>query len=482
MSLMFAEYGIHVHFFDPSEQTAHSLETHARESKLASKMTPHGSYESLCKALGQPKVFVFSVPHGSVADKTIEGLLPFLEKGDVLMDASNEKWTETERRQKMLEPEGVHYIGMGVSGGYQSARRGPSISPGGSEEALDLVFPFLQKIAAKDKDGRPCVAKLGPGGCGHYVKMVHNGIEQGMMTALGEVWAIMNKGLSMRYEEIADVFGEWSGEGGLRDNFLIDIGADICRTRDPNTGGHVLANVRDKVVQDADDSEGTGIWTCEEAIRLHIPSPTIVASHLFRLSSADASRREVVQKSFGSQVKSGKLDVDRKQFLDALNGATYAAFLASFVQGLHILARASEENDWNIDFRDVLKVWRAGCIIRSNAIADLLDDVYRSEEHDSSNLLGHSKIGAEFARTYSALKKVVLSATEADLNVPALSASLEYYKVSGSTDLPPMSFEEAELDYFGEHMFDLKTEEPGKPVTGSHHFEWHPARGIHSKE
>jgi 6-phosphogluconate dehydrogenase len=180
-------------------------------------------------------------------------------------------------------------------------------------------------------------------------------------------------------------------------------------------------------------------------------------------------------------VKPGKLNVDKKQFLDALNAATYAAFLGSFVQGLHVLSRASEENKWDVNFRDVLALWRAGCIIRSNAIADLLDEVYRSKHLDNNNLLGDSRIGEEFTRTYPGLKSVVLRAMEVDLNVPALSASLEYYKASGYTDMPPTSFEEAELDYFGEHMFDLKTEKPGKPVTGSHHFEWHPAHGVRSR-
>lgn len=215
MSLLFAEHGVEVHFYDPSEDNVHLLIDHAKEAKVQDKIVHQKDYKELCSSLDKPKVFVFSIPHGSIGDKTVDGLRPFLEKGDIIMDASNENWKNTERRQKRLDPDGIHYIGMGVSGGYQSARHGPSISPGGSPEALKQVMPFLEKVAAKDKQGRPCVKKLGPGGCGHYVKMVHNGIEQGMMSTICEVWFIMNHCLNMEYEEIANVFEEWNKSGPL---------------------------------------------------------------------------------------------------------------------------------------------------------------------------------------------------------------------------------------------------------------------------
>ncbi|KAL9109798.1 MAG: hypothetical protein Q9227_005667 [Pyrenula ochraceoflavens] len=480
MTLLFEEHGIKVHFFDPSEKNEEALLSHAKEAGLTDRIIPQKGYESLCKSLPSPRVFVFSIPHGDVADKTIDGLSPWLTKGDIIMDASNELWTNTERRQRRLEPNGIHYIGMGVSGGYQSARHGPSISPGGSPEALDKVFPFLQKVAAKDKNGRPCVSKLGPGGCGHYVKMVHNGIEHGMMTVLCEVWAIMNRSLSMHYEEIGSLFRHWNREGKLRDNFLVDIGGSICLTKDPENGSYVLSNVRDKVVQDYDESEGTGYWTCEEAIRLHVPTPTITVSHLFRIASADAERRQAVQKSFGGGVKPSKISTDKQEFLRDLHEATYAAFLMSYIQGLHIISKANQKHNWNLNFADILQLWRGGCIIQSDFIVDLLESVYRSQPHSSSSsssLLSTPQIGHELSQAFPSLKRVTLKALEADANIPALSASLEYYKYSGSTDLPTQ-FQEAQLDYFGAHMYDLKSAEPGKPVTGGHHFEWKPARGI----
>lgn len=481
MSLLFAEHGLDVHFYDPSSETVLALQEQARKVKVEDKVTHHSNYESLCKALGSPKAFVFSTPHGTVADKTIDGLEPFLEKGDLIMDAGNEKWTETERRQKRLEPTGINYIGMGVSGGYQSARRGPSISPGGSKQALDLAFPFLQKVAAKDNEGRACVAKLGPRGCGHYTKMIHNGIEHGMMSALTEAWGLMSQGLGMSFPEIADVFEEWDSDGPMADNFLINIAAAICRTKDPNTGHYVLENIRDKVVQDVDDSEGTGVWTCEEVIRLHVVAPTLTAAHLFRVVSADAAKRERVNKAFEGRVSPKKLAADKKVFLQELKEATYAGILASYVQGMHVLARTDKENGWDLNYHDVLQLWRAGCIIRSNILTDMLASVYRDPKLDKTNLLAHPTIASDLTTTYDSLKSVVLKGVEADLNVPALSATLEYYKYSGYTDMPT-SFQEAQLDYFGEHMYDLKSDGPGEPTAGKHHFEWKPARGIYEKE
>ena len=215
MSLLFAELGTEVLLYDPSQETIDGLLKKAKDTGLGGKLKSEKDYESLCKALGSPKVFVFSLPHGSVGDKTVEGLRPYLKEGDIILDASNEHYQNTERRQKTLDPLGVHFIGMGVSGGYQSARHGPSMSPGGNKAAVEKLLPFLSKAAAKDVQGKPCVAWMGEGGSGHYVKMVHNGIEQGMMSALCEVWGIMNKCLDMSYEEIGNVFEDWDTKGEL---------------------------------------------------------------------------------------------------------------------------------------------------------------------------------------------------------------------------------------------------------------------------
>ena len=215
MALLFAEHGITVLLNDPSEDTVDKLLDTAEHDGIRKRLEKHLDYADLCKSLDKPKVFVFSLPHGNVGDSVVEGLHPFLEKGDLIIDASNENWKNTQRRQGKLVPQGVFYVGMGVSGGYQAARRGPSMCPGGEDRALDMVLPLLRKVAAKDTRGKPCVGRCGMGGSGHYVKMVHNGIEHGMMSAQSEAWQIMNLCLGMSYDEIADEFARWNTHGEL---------------------------------------------------------------------------------------------------------------------------------------------------------------------------------------------------------------------------------------------------------------------------
>ena len=215
MALLLAENGISVSIQDPSEETVDKLIQSAKGQNLADKLSKHADYKSLCASLGSPKVVIFSLPHGSVGDDVVAKLHPYLHKGDIIVDCSNEKWLNTQRRQGKLVAQGVYYIGCGVSGGYQAARRGPSMCPGGEEAALDICMPMFEKMAAKDKEGKPCVAKIGTGGSGHYVKMVHNGIEHAMMSAISEAWKIMNEHIGMEHDEIGAVFEKWTSSGEL---------------------------------------------------------------------------------------------------------------------------------------------------------------------------------------------------------------------------------------------------------------------------
>jgi 6-phosphogluconate dehydrogenase len=507
MSLLCAEHGIEVHIFDPSAENVDRVLGQAKDAGLGDKTFREKDYKSLCKALqdpegGSPKVFLLSVPHGHAADTTIDGLEPLLLPGDVILDASNEHWAATERRQARLRPLGVHWVGVGVSGGYQAARHGPSLSPGvSSPEAWEpAVWPLLTRLAARDKAGRPCVARLGVGGCGHYVKMVHNGIEHGMMTALCEAWGIMGRCFGWSHEEIAGVLERWDREpdSPLRDNFLVQIGAEICRTRDPgDTSKYLVDAIRDKVVQDVCEEEGTGTWTVEEAARLYVACPSIAASHMVRVQSAHARRREAAHGAFreassgGATVPGPAASPAQAQTAEGklkaagwLRDATYAAFLLSFVQGLHLLAAADDEHGWGLEYSDVMQVWRGGCIIQSDGIVDLLDGVYKAgdgKEVDKHNLLAHPTIAGELGKAAASFRELVVDAVKLDAYVPCLSASWEYLKYSVSTDLPT-SFQEAQLDFFGNHMYDLKSEGPGEPVMGKHHHEWRPARGLKEME
>lgn len=452
-------------------------------------------------------MFVFSLPHGNVGDSVLEGLEPYLSKGDIIIDAGNEHWGNTERRQGKCATRGIRYVGMGVSGGYQAARRGPSMCPGSDDESLDIVLPLLRKVAAKDTQGRSCTGKCGLGGSGNYVKMIHNGIEHGMMSAIAEAWGIMVNGLGMEYDEVGDVFEKWDKEGQLvslptyiedstlpseqlqhvnltfvqRGTFLVHIGADICRIKD-DSGTKVLSYVLDKVVQDITGEEGTGIWSNTEAIEKHIPAPTLGTAHYFRLASADRNQRIKAQEVIGGGFPPQKINIsgqERETFLESLRMATYSACLMSFAQGLNVIERADKEHKWNINYGEVLQIWRAGCIIQADFISDeLLRPILEAAPSNCTsdiNLLYQPNIMKELKSAFSHLKTVVAKAIESDQVVPALSASLEYIKYQTNTDLPA-SFYEAQLDYFGAHMFDKKGEpDTGAPTEGKHHYEWKPA-------
>ncbi|EMC99464.1 hypothetical protein BAUCODRAFT_63981 [Baudoinia panamericana UAMH 10762] len=478
---------------DPSEEQMDAVIQSAKKtsSKDTSKQfSKYSDMQKLCDDLDRPRVFLWSLPHGGVGDGVLGSMLPYLEKGDIIIDCGNEHWENTERRQGKCVTKGIRYVGCGVSGGYQAARRGPSMCPGADDETLELVLPMLKKIAAKAPDGTPCVAPVGTGGAGHYCKMIHNGIEHGMMSAIAEAYAIMRVGLSMSLDEISNVFDEWNSKGELQQTFLIWISRDICRTKDPKTGEYVLDTVEDKVVQDYTGEEGTGIWSNTEAVERHVPAPTLTMAHYFRIASGDRHQRATIQKIFG--VGSGKPNddhtavfppqklegvSDRKAFLEDLRMAVYTACLAAYCQGMIIIDKADRANHFNVNYTSLLQIWRAGCIIQADYINEkLLQPIYTSkkEKPDEINPLYESDVANDLKRGFPHLKKVVAKGVEGDHVIPALSATLEYIKYQTSTDLPT-SFYEAQLDYFGNHMYDKKgDDEEGKPTEGKYHYEWKP--------
>jgi len=483
MALLLAEKGISVSIEDPSESTVDALIKSAEEQGIHNKLSKHEDYEDLCKSLDSPKVFFFSLPHGTVGDSVVEGLHPYLDKGDVIVDCSNEHWENTQRRQGKLIAQGVYYLGCGVSGGYQAARRGPSMCPGGDDRALELCLPMFEMIAAKASDGSPCVGKIGEGGAGHYVKMIHNGIEHAMMSAISEAWEIMHTLMGMEYDAIGKVFEKWGSEGEFKNTFLIQIGADICETKDK--GHHVLSDIKDKVVQDIDGSEGTGIWSNTQAVDLHNPAPTLTAAHYLRIASAFLDIRQHVEKIFHGSFLPAKIEFkdeeEKDAFIEDLRKAVYATCLASYIQGFGIIDKADKANKWSINYAMIVQIWRAGCIIQSDHINSLLHHIFNTgtsaaSPHKNHNLLYEPTIVSELKSNFPSLKRVVLKGVETNANTPSMSATLEYLKYMGNLKLPTQ-FYEAELDYFGKHMYDSKSEDkgPGLPMTGKHHYEWKPA-------
>lgn len=317
--------------------------------------------------------------------------------------------------------------------------------------------------------------------------MTHNGIENGMLSVICETWSILHKSLGLSYEEIGKVFEKWNSEGELRNTYLIQIASVICKTKKTPEGdangegkgndGYVLDDVLDKVVQDVDNSEGTFFWTVMEAADRHVSAPTIAAGQFFRVASGDRDQRLRVADKINVP-KPGKLDVkDKDAFIETLRKALYCAVLASFCQGLELIARASKDEGWNVDLATCIKIWRSGCIIQSEYIADMLEPIFSSADEPIMNMKLIDEVSTELHKNFQPLKEVVMKGIEVDNYVPAFSATLEYIKYVGGKELATQ-FMEAEMDFFGAHAYDrpgVEGEDPGKAKKGAHHYEWRPA-------
>lgn len=417
-------------------------------------LVPTYTIEEFVDSLEKPRRILLMVKAGEATDKTIQSLLPHLDKGDVLIDGGNTFYQETIRRNKELENSGVNFIGTGVSGGEEGALKGPSIMPGGQKEAYELVAPILEKIAAKAEDGIPCVAYIGNDGAGHYVKMVHNGIEYGDMQLIAESYDLMRNFLQMSVEEIAAVFKEWS-EGEL-DSYLIDITADILTKYDPETGKPMV-----DVILDRAGNKGTGKWTSQSALDLGVPLPLITESVFARFISALKSERVAA-----SQIlpKVEELPtVDKAEFLESIRQALYFSKIMSYAQGFSQMRFASEENNWNLQYGEIAKIWRAGCIIRARFLQNITDAYDKNPE--LNNLLLDDYFTAITKEYHQSVRKVVATAVTAGIPVPTLSSAIAYFDSYRSETLPA-NIIQAQRDYFGAHTYE-RTDK-----AGHYHFEW----------
>ncbi|BFZ64992.1 hypothetical protein YB2330_006155 [Saitoella coloradoensis] len=493
MSLMFRDVGMDVSVVDivgENVDNAIKLAKEDPDAKQGGSTKGFKEYQPFANSFdeNERRVILLSISHGHPTDEVLDNLLPLLKEGDIIIDGGNEWWEETERRQRRCEEvKGVAFIGMGVSGGYQSARRGPSMSPGGSKEAYDIVEDMLKSVAANAEQGGPCVTYVGPRGSGHYVKMLHNGIEQGMLGVISEAYAalhaVLNSGPDPKHrdanQQIGEILANWRDDGELKNNFLVDIGVDICTRRggdgkSEKEPGEVVDVVEDKVVQDSDNSEGTGVWSLREAAARHVSAPTIAAAHFMRIASSNRPDRLAFVKN-GPQIptpKNAPLEgKERDEFVEDLRKAVYMSFLAAFIQGLGCIANASKDEEWDVKMSEVMRIWRAGCIITSDYIADLLQPIFASQE-DLHNLLTHPSIAREVRTNFPSLKRIVAWAIQHDAHCPSISASLEWWKYCGQEELLPTSFMEGEMDLFGGHSYDLKREGNEETEKGKHHTEW----------
>jgi 6-phosphogluconate dehydrogenase len=412
------------------------------------------SLGELCGALKRPRTVMLMIKAGKPVDDLIESLVPLLEKGDIIIDAGNSLFTDTERRSEHVEKEGILYMGAGVSGGEEGALKGPSIMPGGSKKAWEHVKCLLQKTAAKVEDGSPCCEYMGPGGAGHYVKMVHNGIEYGDSQLICEAYFLLKRILGLSYAEMQRIFSEWNkGELG---SYLIEITADILGRKDTDTGKPIVEIILDRAGQ-----KGTGKWASQNALDLGVVASTIVEA-VFARSISEIKRQRVG----ASKVLQGPretFDGDRDAFVDAVRDALYASKVCSYAQGFVQLKAASEAYGWKLDLGLIAQVWRNGCIIR----AKFLDRIKTAFDRDPglANLLLDSFFTRAVEKNQKNWRWVVSTAATLGIPVPSLSSSLAYYDSFRSETLPA-NLLQAMRDYFGAHTYERVDRK------GNFHTEW----------
>ena len=419
------------------------------------------SQQELVGALKRPRRVMMMVKAGDPVTAVIEQMTPLLEPGDILIDGGNSYYTDTDARLRALEPKGILYLGVGVSGGEEGARHGPSIMPGGSLDAWPHVKAIFQSIAAKvgPRGDIPCCEWVGAGGSGHYVKMVHNGIEYGDMQLICEAYSLLRDGLGLSNDELYDHFAEWNR--GRLDSYLIEITRDIFSVKDPKTGNHLLDMILDKAAQ-----KGTGKWTVHQAVDLGTPT-TLIAEAVFA-RNLSARKQQRVRASgilcgpVGALEKL-RLGVDRDRFIESVEHALYASKICSYAQGFSQLQAAAAAERWNLDYGQIAMLWRGGCIIR----AAFLEHIKAAYDRDANleNLLLDPYFKEAVESNQQAWREVVATAVRIGIPVPAFSSALSYYDGFRSERLPH-NLLQAQRDYFGAHTYERIDEE------GSFHTDW----------
>jgi 6-phosphogluconate dehydrogenase len=411
--------------------------------------------EELVARLARPRKVVLLVRAGRAVDAVLDQLVPLLEPGDIVLDGGNSHFPDTRRRQRDLDEKGIRFLGVGISGGEEGARHGPSIMPGGPADAYEQVAPILRAIAAKAPDGEPCVAWLGEDGAGHFVKMVHNGIEYADMQMIAESYQLMKDGLGLTNEGMQAVFARW--DEGVLDSYLIEITADILGTRDED-GSYVLDRILDAAGQ-----KGTGRWTAVAALEQGVPLTVVDEAVAARSLSAQKEHRERAEALLRGPDR--EHEGDAEAFLSDLHDALYASKIVAYAQGMALLRAAAREHDWSLDPGRAAALWRAGCIIRSRFLDDITA-AYR-EDPQLSDLLLAPFFAEALVKAQEGWRRTVARAATLGVPAPALSAALAYYDGVRS-GRGPANLIQAQRDYFGAHTFERIDRPRGEFV----HFDW----------
>ncbi len=411
------------------------------------------SKEMFLGLLKKPRNVMMLIPAGAPVDSVIQDILPHLEAEDLIIDGGNSHFMDTNRRAKMLTEKGFHILGIGVSGGEKGARYGPSMMPGGSQEAYRRMQPIFEAVAAK-VDGDPCVTYLGPGSAGHYVKMVHNGIEYGLIQLLAETYDLLKRGIGLDNDDLHDVYDEWN-QGEL-ESFLVEITAHIFKQDDEFTGKCLI-----DVILDAAKQKGTGKWTSQDAMELQVPQPTIDMAVAMRNMSEYKKERETAAKFLGGPRPA--FSGERRQFIQELRNAFYFAMITTYAQGMALLKAASKKYEYGLNLKDIARIWRGGCIIG----AVLLEDIRAAFANNPglNNLMIEAKFSKALMKRQNDIRKIIRTSVEWGIPVPAFSVSLAYYDSYRSSRLPA-NLIQAQRDFFGSHTYERVDRE------GVFHTQW----------
>ena len=407
------------------------------------------------ETLARPRRILLMIKAGDPVDQMLKKLAPLLEPGDIVIDGGNSWFKDTQRRESEWRGK-LNFFGMGVSGGEEGARNGPSLMPGGSREAYEHLKPILESIAAKSDSG-PCVTHCGPDGAGHFVKMVHNGIEYGDMQLIAESYDLLRKALDIGASEMADIFAQWNR--GVMESYLVEITAQVLSASDPKTKKPLVDEILDKAGQ-----KGTGKWTALVALDLTIPIPTIAAAIDARVMSSMKQERAEASKVLGNRLQT-RYSGDKQELINAVHDALYAAKICSYAQGMSLIRAGSHEYNWGITLREMARIWKGGCIIR----ARLLDSIMKA--FDRNPELPNLLLDGEFKQAVSSAeknwRKVVGTAVELGIPVPSMAGSLAYYVAYRSSELP-QNLTQAQRDFFGAHTYQRK-DDPNGPFV---HSDW----------
>lgn len=446
LALDFADHGFAVAVYDANPAKAREL---ARGKEARGRLHAGETVRELADMLRRPRAVLLLVPAGKPVDDALEALLPYFDKSDLIIDGGNSHFTDTNRREKLMAQKGMLFMGMGISGGEYGARHGPSLMPGGPPEAYERVQKILESSAAR-VHGDPCVAYLGAGSAGHYVKMVHNGIEYGLMQLISETYDIMKRGLGMSADELAEIYSKWNG--GELNSYLIEITSDIFRRKDGKDSDLALVDL----VLDQARQKGTGKWTSWEAMDLLIPTPNIdVAVTMRNLSGFLDERRKASELLPGPD---NRFQGGPAELIEHLRSAFFAAMAMTYAQGMVLLREASKVYEYGLKLDTVAGIWRGGCIIRA-AVLESIRAAF-SNRPDLPNLLMDDYFSREIGSRQKSLRAVVKTAAELGLPAPGFSASLAYFDAYRSARLPA-NLIQAQRDYFGAHTYERK-DMPGK--------------------